>query len=469
MKKTFASTIAALFMTTSLVGPAAASDDAIRLGLGIGGMLLGEMMKGGGNRQRQPGKGDKLDGRVDGKPTRQASGKRQQSKAAPKEDEVVHLPIPMNVPIPEGRPSAEVMTAWIAAAPEREEQEAAAEAEMMQAPVVATDQTTTAAVEVAQASQTLETEAADVELRDNDGKYWGMVTPSQRAKASEFSSLGMNLADSYRAIGLTGPIDESPEPTGRDLIDENGKLWGNVPEEMADRVWKAVDMGMKPSDAIRVIAKLEDPEIVKARAVAEAEAAKAKDEKTLAECIHKRVNIPGTRWTECAPFEAQLVVAERKAKAERMAYGDPALANCIEKRLDPLTKDELFPECDPMGGEVNFAMNKEDRWDSMSLTEKHNDMQKEPSDVEKMMMKAATKRKEEAAAKDAILGTPPAAENKPAFPTENAENQTAAAPIVEAEKPAIDEGKTAAIEATPEAEKPAEKPPVKAKPKKLDL
>ncbi|NEJ84232.1 hypothetical protein GR268_48260, partial [Rhizobium leguminosarum] len=130
-----------------------------------------------------------------------------------------------------------------------EAQEQQAEAEMAQAPMVATDATTTAAVNATPAPAAdvaavpnAPAEEATEEARVGD-EYWGKITPSQQAKAMKFGSLGMSLADAYRAIGLKCPIDEPTEPTGRDLIDENGKLWGNVPKETADNVWKAVDMG----------------------------------------------------------------------------------------------------------------------------------------------------------------------------------------------------------------------------------
>ncbi|TBG52600.1 hypothetical protein [Rhizobium leguminosarum] len=448
-------------------------------------------MKGGGNHRqggREPGKGDKLLGRVDGKqqPTRQASGKSKPAKADDSAQWAAYVPTTPAIPL--SKPTDEEMVAWAAAAPEREAQEQQAEAEMAEAPVIATDATTTAALDAPQTAADGEmvpsapAEEATEVARVGD-EYWGKITPSQQAKAMKFGSLGMSLADAYRAIGLKGPIDEPTEPTGRDLIDENGRLWGNVPKEVADNVWKAVDMGMKPSDAIRAIAKLEDPDTVKAKAVAEAEAQKAQDQKTLASCIAK-TKYSTAKWTECAPFEKEVEEAVRKDKADGLAKHDAELASCIEKRLNPATRDQRFVECDPMEAEIAFAIQSDERYSKMNLTQQYNSANSAPSAEEQAVNAAAAARREKNEAEqkqaeieqqnkeqlDAIFAnqSTPSAENKPAFTAPSAENQIAAAPAVEAEKPAIDEGKTAAIEAKPEAAKPVEQPPAKKK-MKLDL
>ncbi|MGH0214399.1 hypothetical protein NKY66_10845 [Sinorhizobium meliloti] len=478
MKKTITTTIAALFLSTSLVGPAAANDDLIRFGIGLGATLLGEAMKGGGNnRQAQPRKGDKLEGRVDGKPTRQGSQQtamsKKQREEAEKAEWAARFPVPSVGPTPEAKPTPEQMTAWLAAAPEREAQEAAAEAEMAQAPVIATADTTTAAVEVAQTeSQVQPAEEATVEILDAGGQSWGFVTTGQAAKARQLMELGVNQIEAYRAIGLKGPV-EPEEPETFDLIDENGKLWGSAPKEVADNVWKAVDLGMKPSEAIRAIAKLPDPAI----AEAEAEAAKADEEKTLAECIEKSGRgawsaIPASHnWTECRPFKEKLEVVARRARANAMARGEDELANCIERRLDPLTKDQRFAECQPLEEEIAAAFAQDERQKDMGLTALYNDESRPRTAKEQELLdrqKARIAAKEEVE-RQAEISKANREQMDAIFSAPSAENETAAARIVEDEKPAIDEGKTAAIEPMPEAEKPAEQAPVKIKPKKLDL
>ncbi|RVH69201.1 hypothetical protein CN198_14155 [Sinorhizobium meliloti] len=483
MKKTITTTIAALFLSTSLVGPAAANDDLIRLGIGLGATLLGEAMKGGGNnRQAQPRKGDKLEGRVDGKPTRQASQQtamtKKQREEAEKAEWAARFPVPSVGPTPEAKPTPEQMTAWLAAAPEREAQEAAAEAEMAQAPVIATDDTTTAAVEVPQTrSQAQPAEEATVEILDAGGQSWGFVTTSQAAKARKLMELGVNQVEAYRAIGLKGPV-EPEEPETFDLIDENGKLWGSAPKEVADNVWKAVDLGMKPSEAIRAIAKLPDP------AIAEAEAEAA--DKTRAECIERAKNgdllHAGIRHLKCGPYQAEIAEIEAQMeveeKAEEMANGDKQLAGCIEKRIDPRTKDQRSKECEPFEAEVAHAVAKDEKRKRMSPTQAFNAFndtaraakEQQWLDVAKEKREAAVRMAKEKEELDAILGGAPLAEKEPASSAENAENQTAAAPIIEEETSAIDEGsKTAAIEAEPKAEVPVGKAPEKVKPKKLDL
>ncbi|NEI66574.1 hypothetical protein GR243_32590, partial [Rhizobium leguminosarum] len=186
MKKTITTTIAALLLTTSLVGPAAADNGLLRLGIGVGAALLGEAMKGGGNHRqggREPGRGDKLLGRVDGKqqPTRQASGKSKPAKADDQAKWAAY--VPTTPAIPGAKPTDEEMVAWAAAAPEREAQEQQAEAVMAEAPVIATDATTTAAVDAPQTAADGEVvpsapaeEATEV-ARVGD-EYWGKITPS---------------------------------------------------------------------------------------------------------------------------------------------------------------------------------------------------------------------------------------------------------------------------------------------------
>lgn len=471
MKKTITTTLAALFLTTSLVGPAAANDDLIRLGIGLGATLLGEAMKGGGNnRQAQPRKGDKLEGRVDGKPTRQGSqqtakNNKQQSKEAEKAEWAARFPVPAVGPTPETKPTPEEMTAWLAAAPEREAQEDAAEAEMAAGPVVATDATTTAAVEAAQASQV---EAATVELFDNQNQSWGKVSPTQAAKASEFSRLGMTAADSYRAIGLRGPMAVYPMWDGkRELRDENGRVWGRVDIEVTERVAKAVEMGMPASKAIAALTSLADPDVVAAKANAEADAADA----TKAECLERAKNgdllHAGIRNFKCGVYQAEIAEIEAQVEAgeaaDQMADGDEQLASCIDKRTNPRTKDQRFKECEPFEAEVAHAINEVERWNGMTLTQAFNAANDTARAAKEKQWRETAKEKREAAVRTAkeqeelntILGTPP-----------SAENETAAAPALEEQKPAIDEGKTAAIEADP---KPAEQQPVKIKPKKLDL
>ncbi|NEJ83239.1 hypothetical protein GR268_42950, partial [Rhizobium leguminosarum] len=115
MKKTITATIAALVLTTSLVGPAAADNDFLRLGIGVGAALLGEAIKGGGNHRsggRQPGKGDTLVGPVGGKQqsNRQASGKGKPAKADDKAQWASY--VPTTPAIPEAKPTEEEMVAW---------------------------------------------------------------------------------------------------------------------------------------------------------------------------------------------------------------------------------------------------------------------------------------------------------------------------------------------------------------------
>ncbi|NEJ83151.1 hypothetical protein GR268_42490, partial [Rhizobium leguminosarum] len=200
------------------------------------------------------------------------------------------------------------------------------------------------------------------------------------------------------------------------------------------------------------------------------------DQKTLASCIAK-TKYSTAKWTECAPFEKEVEEAVRKDKAERLAKDDATLASCIDRRLNPATRDQRFLECDPMEAEIAFAIKDDEQYRKMSPTQRFNADNSGPSAEEQAVNAAAAARQEKIEAEqkqaeidqqnkeqlDAILGTASSAENKPAFSAPSAENQPAAAP-------SIDEGKTAAIdEAKPEAAKPAEQqPPVKKK-MKLDL
>ncbi|MGR9431366.1 hypothetical protein [Rhizobium leguminosarum] len=147
-----------------------------------------------------------------------------------------------------------------------------------------------------------------------------------------------------------------------------------------------------------------------------------------------------------------------------------------------ITRDQRFLECDPMEAEIAFAIKDDEQYWKMSPTQRFNADNSGPSAEEQAVNAAAAARHENIEAEqkqaeidqqnreqlDAILGTGTLAENKPAFSARSAENQTAAASAVEAEKPSIGEDKTAAIEPQPEATKPAEQPPAKKK-MKLDL
>lgn len=344
MKKTAILT-AAMFAMTALSTPARADDGLARLGIGLGLSILGEAMKGGGNRQggAQPRKGDQLIGRVDGKPVkgqkqepRQTSKKRQAAPA----DEVAHAPLPAIVPLPEEKPTPEELAAWIADAPEREaaeEMEAQAEAEIAGdlAPIADPTMTTAAT-----------TEEATVELRDNSGEYWGKVSPTRAAKADEFTALGMSRADAYRAIGLRGPRADYPEWDGKhELRDENGRYWGRVHVDVAERVAKAVEMGMPASKAIAAIANLADPDEVAAKAKAETDA----EEATKAECLDRAksgdLTHAGIRHLKCGAYQAEIAEIEAQVAADEKAEREAAIAKCIPEYTDPKTKDNPSGDC----------------------------------------------------------------------------------------------------------------------------
>lgn len=225
---------------------------------------------------------------------------------------------------------------------------------------------------------------------------------------------------------------------------------------------------MPASKAIPSLTSLVDPNGVAAKARAEADAADA----TRAECLDRAKNRDllhaGIRHLQCGAYQEEIAAVEAQVDAEQrandLANGDRELAACIEKRIDPRTKDQRFEECEPFEAEVAHALAKAAEMDRMTLTQWFNagndvsraEKDREWRDTAKDKREAAVRLAEEKKQLDAILGTETATEN-----------QTAAAPAAEEEKPAIDEAnKTAAIEADP---KPAEQQPVKIKPKKLDL
>lgn len=287
MKKIATTITAALFSMTALSVPARANDDLIRLGIGVGAALLGEAMKGGGNRQNgaQPRKGDKMIGRVDGKQTkgqkqepRQTAKKRQAAPA----DEVAYAPLPAIVPLPEDKPTADEMAAWIAAAPEREAMEAQAEAEIAAHVEQVAEQTTTA------------------------------------------------------------------EAEGIDLIDENGRLWGNVPDATADKVWKAVDLGMKPSAAFAALSGLPDPSLAEDKAKADAEAVAqakaAEDEKARQAVAAMLADKPAE---EAAKVAENTEAAPSIVEAEKTAEAEPKPAVDAESKTAAIEKPALDVDLDP--------------------------------------------------------------------------------------------------------------------------
>ncbi len=442
MKKTATTITAAMFAMTALSAPARADDTAIRLGIGIVGALIGEAVKNGGNRHsggRQPSRGDTLIGRVDGKPVRgQEPRQTAKKRQADQSDEVAYARfIPQAVPTPEAKPTADEMAAWVAAAPERAEQDAQAEIEIAADLAPTADPTTTAA--------TTPAEEATVELRDGNGESWGKVTPTRAAKAQEFARLGMGLADSYRAVGLSGPMALYPEWDGkREVRDEDGRVWGRVRTDVADRIAQAVTMGMKPSQAIPAITQLESPDVVAAKAKAEADAEQARAEKVKAYCIDK--GDMASRWTECQPYEAEVAAALATAKAKH----DADAAQCVAERTNGITKDDPSSMCSSLDSDVTAAIAKA------------------KADKEAVFANTVRKGLEDGFAEDAAKD----AEKTAMFTANSAENAAPAPTIVEAEKPAVDDGQTAAIEAKPkldvDLDPPAEKPAEKAKPK-LDV
>ncbi|MGO7674892.1 hypothetical protein ACC685_33560, partial [Rhizobium ruizarguesonis] len=105
MKKTTAF-VAALFSMTALASPAAAGGDGVRLGLGLGAAILGEVLKGAGKghaQGREPRRGDTLIGRVgEDQPERSQPRKRKAAPAAA--PEVAYAAVPEFGPMVEARP-----------------------------------------------------------------------------------------------------------------------------------------------------------------------------------------------------------------------------------------------------------------------------------------------------------------------------------------------------------------------------
>lgn len=191
-KFTAAAAVASLLACSSLSGPAYAGDGA-RLGIGLGIMLLDQVVKGGSKGHsagREPGRGDTLIGRV-GESESHGSRNTSRKRNAPAAEELASLP--ETGPVIEFRPDPDSILAD-------------------QTPT-SVDDIETAATDLAPSPSSGNPEATvkrtgPVALSDEYGVFWGNVDPATADKVDQATKLGMKRSLALQALsGLPMPED----------------------------------------------------------------------------------------------------------------------------------------------------------------------------------------------------------------------------------------------------------------------
>ncbi len=177
---------AAAFMATASTIPARADDTALRLGIGIGAAILGEVLKNSDRpRQRQ----------VAPQRSRQQAPARAASKKAPAARQAVApvvAALPAEVPIPVSRPDPAEAFPVDSSSP------------IASAPVL-------------EASRTIAVEEVPhgdfpdvVSIEDEHGRVWGTVDGEVAVKIEQAVELGMSRSDAIAALtDLSPPADET--------------------------------------------------------------------------------------------------------------------------------------------------------------------------------------------------------------------------------------------------------------------
>lgn len=214
-KKALALGVSMLLAFSALSSPAAAGNDGLRLGIGIGALIINEMAKGAknGNRGRSPGKGDTLIGRVGEEPVRnKRSGKVKGGASGVAAGAVAAFALPEVGPSIEWRPDPSSVAidpvATAAVSSEEANPSPALAADLNETPEnVSTQQDIAAATSVA--------------LTDETGFTWGEVSPEVAEKVKAATQLGMKPSDAIRALsGLPGPkVEEKTVPVVEPVVE----------------------------------------------------------------------------------------------------------------------------------------------------------------------------------------------------------------------------------------------------------
>lgn len=348
MKKTIAAAVIASMMTTT-AAPAFAGDEAMRLGIGLGIAVLGQMMKGGKNHGGK--KGGTLVGRVGDRQTQGQNRKRTGGKATAAVAgagaaavALVALPAGEKAPIPVAKPTPEELAAWNANPASHDQSP-----DPFSSPIPSQDET-------AQIDES-------VPLYDEQGRFWGEAAPAQVEKIEAAIKLGMKPSDAIPA--LTGlkldanaqatPVQQAndiPIVSGADMaqaagiqphaekprsregefgtrwtadftkgfiVDEDNNAWGDASAAEIEQVDAATRSGMKRSEAIVRFTAYAEPGRTKTE-VAEREAreaqARAENEARIARFNAQLERDKKEAFEKRRQLVAQME-AERKAEAEK--------------------------------------------------------------------------------------------------------------------------------------------------------
>lgn len=207
MKKQLTAITAAMFAMTALAAPAKAND-AVRLGVGILGLVINEAAKGGKGRsaERRPGRGDTMIGRVGEAPAQRRGSASRKAGAVAAGTAVAALALPETGPAIEWRPDPASIVIADAAEPTVGSSVDDFETASTEAPLSSSslDQDNAPAPVVA---------AGPVELSDENGIYWGTVDGATAEKIDAAEKLGMKRSQAI--VALSGlPMPEQAKADG---------------------------------------------------------------------------------------------------------------------------------------------------------------------------------------------------------------------------------------------------------------
>lgn len=256
MKKTTTAILAALFSMTALSTPALAND-AVRIGVGILGLVINEAAKGSNKgNARRPGKGDTLIGRVGEEPRRNNGGRaRNKGTQAAAAAAVALATLPETGPFPEARPSDEEI------------------AQLLSGPTPSIDGVDPDATTAAIADSSAEQPAVSAGVEEFAQKSFPVMEPITDTfeDGSDGSEL---LVDEPQQATLGdrsvdfGTVWNRAKTAGT-LFDEHMVAWGDFSAETIQRIDNSTAGGMARSEAIVAHTDLAAPGKSKVQAAAE--------------------------------------------------------------------------------------------------------------------------------------------------------------------------------------------------------
>ena len=339
MKKTISAAVVAAMLTTT-AAPAFAGDEAMRLGIGLGLGILGQMMKGGGKSHGNR-KGGTYIGRVGDREAQAQPRKRTGGKAtaavagatAGAAAVAFALPEGDKAPTPQPKPTPEEMTAYLAAA--------------QNAPPSTFQNGEPEVDEIHVAATTVEATAAPAD-------DFPIVSGAAMAEGAGVKAATPEPQQQAQAAPAEQPAKKGPMPEGYDydnppygtqwrsygpvVVDERGSMWDGITPEQIAQIDKATDGGMIRSEAIVKFSDYAQPGVTKERMAAE----QAAVEKANAEREAKRKALLAEYERQQKEAEAKRakLFAEQQAKQEADRKAQEAEAQREQAEAERLAEIE---------------------------------------------------------------------------------------------------------------------------------